>query len=276
MTFYEFIIYGFIMNIFLYLDKNTWMHRLDPRTKMIGVLIVFSICLCFNHPLYMAAISLGITLVAISAKALPNFWRLRFILTLLILFSIVMWPFFVKGLTSLWSWGSLQVSQESLLYGIAMGLRLATFVGTGLIFLSTTRNEELTNGLIRMGCPYPIAFALSTALRLVPTFAGAGATIIQAQVSRGLDLESGNIFSRVGKFIPQAVPLFIYAIRHTNLLAMALESKGFSPESKRTLYYEPRMRGIDYMVLVLLIFILGSLLYIRLGLHLGAIIPGRL
>jgi len=264
------------MNIFLYLDKNTWMHRLDPRTKMIGVLIVFSICLCFNHPLYMAAISLGITLVAISAKALPNFWRLRFILTLLILFSIVMWPFFVKGLTSLWSWGSLHVSQESLLYGIAMGLRLATFVGTGLIFLSTTRNEELTNGLIRMGCPYPIAFALSTALRLVPTFAGAGATIIQAQVSRGLDLESGNIFSRVGKFIPQAVPLFIYAIRHTNLLAMALESRGFSPESKRTLYYEPRMRGIDYMVLVLLIFILGSLLYIRLGLHLGAIIPGRL
>ena len=276
LTFYETIIYEFIMNIFLYLDKNTWMHRLDPRTKMIGVLIVFSICLCFNHPLYMAAISLGITLVAISAKALPNFWRLRFILTLLILFSIVMWPFFVKGLTSLWSWGSLQVSQESLLYGIAMGLRLATFVGTGLIFLSTTRNEELTNGLIRMGCPYPIAFALSTALRLVPTFAGAGATIIQAQVSRGLDLESGNIFSRVGKFIPQAVPLFIYAIRHTNLLAMALESRGFSPESKRTLYYEPRMRGIDYMVLVLLIFILGSLLYIRLGLHLGAIIPGRL
>ena len=121
-----------------------------------------------------------------------------------------------------------------------MGLRLATFVGTGLIFLSTTRNEELTNGLIRMGCPYPIAFALSTALRLVPTFAGAGATIIQAQVSRGLDLESGNIFSRVGKFIPQAVPLFIYAIRHTNLLAMALESKGFSPESKRTMYYEPQ------------------------------------
>ena len=78
------------------------------------------------------------------------------------------------------------------------GTAFSNICGTGLIFLSTTRNEELTNGLIRMGCPYPIAFALSTALRLVPTFAGAGATIIQAQVSRGLDLESGNIFSRVG------------------------------------------------------------------------------
>ena len=264
------------MNIFLYLDKNTWIHRLDPRTKILSVLILFAISLCFNHPLYMAAISLGVILIAVSAKALTNFWRLRFILILLFVFSMIMWPFFVRGVTPLWSWGPLYITKESLLYGIAMGLRLATFVGTSLIFLSTTRNEALTNGLIRMGLPYPIAFALSTALRLVPTFAGAGATIIQAQVSRGLDLESGSIFSRVGKFIPQAVPLFIYAIRHTNLLAMALESKGFSPESKRTLYDEPHMRGIDYRVLVFLLLTLGILLYIRLGLHLGTIIPGRL
>ncbi len=264
------------MNIFLYLDKRTWIHRLDPRTKIMGVLIVFSICLCFNDPLYMATISFGITLVAISAKALLNFWRLRFILILLIVFSIVMWPFFVRGAHPLWSWGALHVSRESLLYGIAMGLRLATFVGTGLIFLSTTRNEEVTNGLIRMGCPYPIAFALSTALRLIPTFASAGATIVQAQVSRGLDLESGNFLSRVSKFIPQAVPLFIYAIRHTNLLAMSLESKGFSPESKRTMYYEPQMRRIDYVVLAFLILIFGLFLYVRLVLHLGAIIPSRL
>ena len=264
------------MNIFLYLDRGTWIHRLDPRTKMIGALIVFSISLCFNHPLYMVAISLGVTFVAISAKALSNFWRLRYILILLFIFSTVMWPFFAKGATPLWSLGPLEVSRESLFYGIAMGLRLATFIGTGLIFLSTTRNEELTNGLIRTGCPYPIAFALSTALRLVPTFAGAGATIIQAQVSRGLDLESGNIFSRMGKFIPQAVPLFIYAIRHTNLLAMALESKGFSPESKRTMYDDPKMRGRDYLLLVLLILTLGLFLYLRLRLHLGAIIPGRL
>lgn len=264
------------MNLFLYLDKDTWVHRLDPRTKMIGVLIIFSICLCFNHPMYMAAVSLGMTWVAISAKSLPNFWRFRFILILLIVFSALMWPFFVKGPTPLLSWRALQVSHESLLYGIAMGLRLATFVGTGLIFLSTTRNEELTNGLIRMGCPYPIAFALSTALRLVPTFVGAGATIVQAQVSRGLDLESGSIFSRMGKFIPQAVPLFIYAIRHTNLLAMALESKGFSPKSERSLYYEPHMRGIDYLTILFLALVFGLLLHLRLWLGLGAIIPGRL
>lgn len=264
------------MNIFLYLDQDTPIHRLDPRTKLISALILFGICLCFNHPIYVAGISLGVLLVAFRAKALPNFWKLRFILLLLILFSSLLWPFFVPGPTRWWGWGPFILSRESVLYGLAMGLRLSTFVGIGLIFLSTTRNEELTNGLIHLGVPYPLAFALSTALRLVPTFVGAGATIIQAQVSRGLDLETGSIFKRMGKFIPQAVPLFIYAIHHTNYLAMALESKGFDPRAKRTFYYEPKMQRIDFAVLIFFALLLMVLLYLRLGLGLGVIISGRL
>jgi energy-coupling factor transport system permease protein len=113
-------------------------------------------------------------------------------------------------------------------------------------------------------------------LRLVPTFVGAGATIIQAQVSRGLDLESGSIFKRMGKFIPQAVPLFIYAIHHTNTLAMALESKGFDPKAKRTFYYEPQMKKMDYWVLGILGLLLILLLYTRMALGLGVTIKGRL
>ena len=224
----------------------------------------------------MGGITLVIIFLAISAEALLNFWRLRFLLLLLFVFSALLWSFFAKGPSILWVWKGMQVSKESLFYGIAMGLRLTTFVAIGLIFLSTTKNEEFTNGLIRLGVPYPMAFALATALRLIPTFVGAGATIIQAQVSRGLDLESGNIFTRFKKFIPQAVPLFIYAIRYTNLLAMALESKGFSPGAKRTLYYEPRMQKIDFLCLFLLLIVLVFLLYARVFLNLGIIIPGRI
>ena len=97
------------MNIFLYLDQDTWIHRLDPRTKIVGVLLGFAICLCFNHPLYMAAVSLGVVWIARSARALPNFWKLRFILLLLFFFSVVLWPFFAKGPTPLWVVGSLHV-----------------------------------------------------------------------------------------------------------------------------------------------------------------------
>lgn len=264
------------MHIFLYLDKDTAIHRLDPRTKILISVILFVICLCFNHPLYMGSISLGILIIALWAKAMTNFRRLRYVLMLLMVFSSLLWPFFIQGPTRWWSLGPLTLSRESVLYGLAMGLRLATFVAVGLIFLSTTRNEELTGGLILLGLPYPVAFALSTALRLVPTFAGAGATIIQAQISRGLDLETGSIFQRLGKFIPQAVPLFIYAVHHTNTLAMALESKGFDPKVKRSFYYRPKMKPADYGVLLFFVCLLGTLLYLRLILGKGVIIPGRL
>jgi energy-coupling factor transport system permease protein len=264
------------VNIFLYLDRGTWVHRLDPRSKIVAVLLLFSLCLSFNHPLYMGAVTLAILTLAVSAQALANFWRLRFILGLLFVFSALMWPFFAKGPTPFWSWGPLSASRESLFYGIAMGLRLSSFVMAGLLLLSTTRNEEMTHGLIGLGIPYPVAFAFSTALRLIPTLAGAGATIIQAQVSRGLDLESGNIFRRMGKFIPQAIPLFLYAIRYTNLLAIALESRGFSPGAKRTFYYELRLTKADYGVILLLSLLLATALYLRLGMGLGAVLPGRL
>lgn len=264
------------MNLSLYCDENTWLHRLDPRTKMIGVLIVFILSMCFNHPLFMAGVTFGIILIAFSARVCPVFWTMRHILILLFLFSAVLWPFFVQGPTTIWVWKSLTVSRESLLYGIAMGLRLATFVMAGLLLLATTRNEEITNGLIRMGLPYPIAFALTTALRLVPMFAGAGATIVQAQVSRGLDLESKNIFGRFASFIPLAVPMFITAIRYTNLLAMALESRGFSPNAPRTLYYTPKMGNRDWGVLIFLAFILAVFLYLRLVCGMGVTVSGRM
>jgi energy-coupling factor transport system permease protein len=264
------------MNLSLYRDEDTWLHRLDPRTKMIGVLMVFILCLCFNHPVYMAGLTSGVFLIAMSSRAHPILWTLRHILILLILFSSILWPFFIKGPTTIWTWKTLTVSRESLFYGMAMGLRLATFVMAGLIFLATTRNEEITGGLIRMRLSYPVAFALVTALRLVPTFAGAGATIVQAQVSRGLDLESKNIFGRFAGFIPLAVPMFITAIRYTNLLAMALESRGFSPTTPRTLYHVPRMGKKDWGALLVLIICLAVSLYLRLVCGIGVVVLGRL
>ncbi|HSR11048.1 MAG TPA: energy-coupling factor transporter transmembrane component T [Thermodesulfobacteriota bacterium] len=264
------------MNIFLYLDRDTWVHRLDPRTKMGGAVILFSLALCFNHPLFTGGIALGVLAFCAAGRALPNVRRFRYLLVLLFVFSASIWPFFAAGPTTWFSRGPLVVSRESFLYGVAMGLRLDAFVMTGLLLLSTTRNEELTNGLIRLGVPYPLAFAFSTSLRLIPTLAGAGATIIQAQSARGLDLESGNIFRRIGKFIPQAVPLFLYAVRYTNQLAIALESRGFSPGSKRTFYYEPRMGKSDWAVIAVMAAALAFALYLRVFLAVGVAIPGRM
>jgi energy-coupling factor transport system permease protein len=264
------------MNVFLYQDKSSPLHRLDPRTKLFLLFLFFGLSLAFNHPAYVGAVTLLVTMGVFLAGAQTVVRRFRLLLFLLFMFSVLIWSFSLKGYPAWFSWGPFQVSRESAGYGLAMGLRLATFVASGLLFLATTRNEEIIQGLNRLKVPYPVAFAVATALRLVPTLAGAGAVIIQAQVSRGLDLGTQNILRRLGHFIPQAVPLLLVALRQTNTLAMSLEARGFDPAATRSWFYEVKMSRRDYLVLAAGIGLLLGGIYLRLGLGLGTVLAHRL
>jgi len=260
------------ISIFLYTRPPTPVHRLDPRTKIWALLLLFGLGLVFNHPLYEGAIFAGVLLLAWWSRSMTNVWRLRYILLILMAFSTALWPFFITGPTEVFRWRWVQISLEPLLYGVAMGMRAGIFLVGGLIFLSTTRIEEFTTALIRLKVPYPLAFAISAAFRFLPTFVGAGATIVQAQRARGLDLERGSPWSRMRKFIPLLVPILIYAMRTVNLQAMALEAKGFGRGGKRTSYLELRLRPADYCVIILLLLLCGAALYWRLTGH-GAVLP---
>jgi energy-coupling factor transport system permease protein len=125
----------------------------------------------------------------------------------------------------------------------------------GMTFLSTTKNEEVAIGLVKLGLPYSFTFAFCTALRLVPTIMGSAKMVVQAQKSRGLDLHSGRPLSRTKKYIPLLVPIFLSTLRYTNQLSMALESKGFRAMEKRTFLLEARFTGRDYWVTFALIII---------------------
>jgi energy-coupling factor transport system permease protein len=175
------------------------------------------------------------------------------------LVTVVMWSVFSQGETPLF----LFVEWEALLYGIGVALKIDATIIAGMIFLSTTRNEEIATGLVKLGVPYRFAFAVSTALRLVPTIAATGSTISQAQRSRGLDLESGNLIQRVRKNTPLLIPVFVSTIRSTNVFSMALESKGFGASPKRTYFLRLAMGRRDALVLVVFALLLIAALFLR-------------
>src|SRR5919112_4350768 len=191
----------------LYLDRDTWVHRLDPRTKMFLLVGMFALPFVFLNPLY----------------------------------------------------------ELALLYGFSNALRIVITVIAGMFFLSTTRNEEVGIGLVRLGIPYRFAFAVSTALRLVPTVVATGLTIGQAQRSRGLDLESGNIIQRIRNHLPLLVPVFVTTVRSTNVFSMALESKGFGARPKRTYYLRTAMGGRDALIIVGFIVLLAGCIALRVA-----------
>jgi energy-coupling factor transport system permease protein len=155
---------------------------------------------------------------------------------------------------------------ESFLYSLARTGLMILMVSAGMILITTTRNEELVLGMIRLGLPYRVGFAISTSLRLVPTIASSTMTISQAQRSRGLDLDTGNVLDRIKKFLPLLVPVFLSTIRNTNIFAMALESKGFGAREDRTFYLKLEMRKVDWVILVFaVVFTVASVVFAILG-----------
>jgi energy-coupling factor transport system permease protein len=244
---------------FLYLDRDTWVHRLDPRTKMLLLVGTFVFTVLFLDPLYQVVV-LGIVVAfGAAARALINLKRIWFILLMVGVMSVILWTIFASGETPLF----LFVEREALLYGIGIALRIDITIIAGMIFLSTTRNEEIAGGLVKLGIPYRFAFAVSTALRLVPTVASTGSTIGQAQRSRGLDLDSGSFFERVRKYIPLLVPVFVSTIRSTSVFSMALESKGFGASPKRTYFLRLAMGRTDALTLLVFAAILAAAITLR-------------
>jgi energy-coupling factor transport system permease protein len=250
------------MDAEIYIDNNSFIHRLDPRVKIILFLLTFVAILLFENPLWMLPIALLIVIQILISGALVNLRRIKYILIVLTVSSLVLWNLFSTGDTQLF-W---RISVESLTFSIARTMLMILMISTGMILITSTRNEELVNGMIRLGMPYRVGFAISTALRLVPTIVTSTLTISQAQRSRGLDLESGNLLERVKKFLPLLVPVFISTIRSTNIFGMALESKGFGARDKRTFYLVFEMKKADYLVLAFaFVFMLASIYFAILG-----------
>ena len=252
------------MNLSLYLDCDTWIHGLDGRTKVLSVLALFTLTLVFSDPQYLIPI-IGVVLFGfIEARALSNLKKMWILLALLFVYSAALWPFFVTGQTPVAQLGALELSEESLAFGVGMGIRLDLMVLSGILLLSTTTVEDFARALQRLGLPASIGFAFSLAFRWVPSLLGAGATIIQAQRSRGLDISSGTLFTKIRRYPPLVVPLIGHTLRQTNLLAMALESKGFGVGRRQHFYQKTQMRSIDYLVLITLVALVVISLWFRI------------
>jgi energy-coupling factor transport system permease protein len=245
----------------LYLDRDTWVHRLDPRTKIFLLLGMFALPFVFLNPFYVLGVLALVLCFGYLAESLVNLRRIWFILFMIFVVTPILWSIVGSGRTPLF----LFVEREALLYGFTAAQRIAITVIAGMIFLSTTRNEEVALGLVRLGIPYRFAFAVSTALRLVPTIVATGLTIGQAQRSRGLDLDSGNIIQRIRKHLPLLVPVFVTTVRSTNVFSMALESKGFGASPGRTFYLYTAMGRRDALVLIAFLVLLAGCIALRVA-----------
>jgi energy-coupling factor transport system permease protein len=222
------------MPIYLYIDRGTLVHRLNPTVKVFALFIMFWSVYWVDHPL--ALLPLGLLLVALAqwTGSWPNFYRLRWLFILLIFFTTLAWMVFYRKGPALINIPFLHLSRASLVFGFGRGLKLAELLATSVLFLSTTKVEEFTAGLQRIGVPYRVGFAITLSFRLVPLFIDSALTVVQ-------------------RYVPVVIPVFMGALRKANNMAMALEARGFGISATPTSYIDYPMLPRDRIAFAALI-----------------------
>lgn len=240
---------------------------------MFWVVNVFAWSTTFNHPLYTGMLLAIVLSVAILARTLKDMKFALVGMLILASTSVLLWPLFRReGTVVIFNLGPVNFYTESILYAVAVGLRLVAMVLSGLVLLTTTRIEELEAALTRIGLPYPMAFATSAVFRFIPTMMGDAQMVLAAQQARGVDLLRGSIITKMKNSASIIVPLFTTTLRRFGELPMAIESRGFVPFAKRSYLIQLKFRTVDW------IFVFGSLsltiifIYLRLNGY-GAILP---
>ena len=240
--------------------EDNIIRRLDPRTKLALLLISFVMVLLPQGPAVVALGSAAVLLHLTLARAWPKLAPVRWLLLPLALFSVGVWSWMAQGPSHLF-W---RVSRESVAFGVANFLKLATMMVAGLILLATTRVEELFAGLVKLRLPYPGAFAFALALRWVPEVFATAMRVKEAQVARGLNWEHGGPLDRLKRHLPLLAPIFLLTLRRSQSMAWALEARGFQMSPRRTYLLETRMAARDWLALA----VAGLLLAGFITLHL--------
>jgi energy-coupling factor transport system permease protein len=216
------------MALTLYVPAATPLHRLHPVTKLAGLLAIVVAAFVVDRPLFLLPLAAAVVALLVPAHGLANFRRLRVMFLLVFVFTLVTWTFFYGGV--------LVPTYGGFLFGLSTALRLDTFLAAGILFLTTTRVEEVAYALGRLGVPYQVGFTLTLAFRLVPVFFDAALSVVQAQRCRGLEFGRGGLVTRLRRFVPVIVPVLIGALRRADRMAMALELRGFNSGRVRTTY----------------------------------------
>lgn len=232
-----------------YFPGSTVVHRLDPRTKLILVIVyiitLFSAGWIWTYAIVLAALA-GIIMVSkIQPKViLKSLKPLLFVILLTGLLNL----FYTQGtpLVKLWIF---TITREGIFSAVFMVLRISMLVAGTFMLTYTTSPIALTDGLESLLNPlkkikvpvHELSMMMCIALRFIPTLIEETDKIISAQKARGADFETGNLIARAKALIPILVPLFISSFRRADELAVAMECRCYHGGEGRT-----RMKQLHY------------------------------
>ncbi len=251
-----------------YFPGNSVIHRLDPRTKLI-MLVVYIVALFMAGGLASYTFMLALLLTCIGISKIPGkaFVRGMKPLIFILVFTGILNLFFTQGETVLVSFWRITVTLEGVVRSVFMMARILMLISGTFLLTYTTSPIALTDGLESLLGPlkkikvpvHELSMMMCIALRFIPTLIEETDKIMSAQKARGADFETGKLMDRVKALVPILVPLFISAFRRADELATAMECRCYHGGEGRT-----KMKLLRYKRRDMIAFLLGILVIVAI------------
>ncbi|TWH57406.1 energy-coupling factor transport system permease protein [Desulfitobacterium sp. LBE] len=245
-----------------YVPGDSPIHRLDPRTKLVGGFVII-LAILIDDGWQVMALGTLLMIVAISLSQIgwPSVLRSLKWLWLVFFLSFAVQVIATDGRPIL-SVGPLTLTWEGVYRGVVTFLRLLIIYLNSTLLTMTTSPMRMAGGLEALFAPLrhvglPVSqFAMMTSisLRFVPTILEEGEMIIRAQKSRGAPFHSTNKLLRIKTGLAVLVPLIIGALQRATDLAAAMESRCYSGGSSFNRAKELRFQRIDGQAALFILF----------------------
>jgi energy-coupling factor transport system permease protein len=279
-----------LRHLFSYEPKQSVIHRLDPRLKILYpfVMSIISVFLNWNYVFLLLFFTIIPWLLMRTSRQ-----RLRVVLTMVLTPAIgLVWsqglfhPDPVNPLAHLIfpfpatiSWfGSPGLSSTGLIYGLEQAGRVMVSASASLILLFTTKPSEVIWAFYKFRLPAAVGLAFTAALRFLPQLIERMTLLLQVMQVRGYDLTRPRWWQvqlwpdyiwRVLVSVPiVTVPLLIGSLRATSVMAMVVDARAFGSKPQRSILREHKTTQADILAISALV-VLVIVVIILLSLHIG-------
>ena len=241
-----------------YIPLNSIIHRNDPRSKIISMLLLIISIFFPSGWIGYGIIGLCVFIVLLLSKlSLKMIVSAMKPMMMMLMFLLVINLLVLKEGTLLIEVFGFKIFSEAIFQTLYIAVRLLLMIMVTTTLTATTKPLDLTLGIEdllspfkKIGVPsHEIAMLISIALRFIPDLIDETQRIMKAQASRGVDLKEGKIKEKIMAVLSLIVPLFVSALQRAEDLANAMEARGYAPGQPRTRYKVLKMAFRDYCLM---------------------------
>ncbi len=255
----------------LYSYRQSWLHEVDPRVKLLFVASSLLILLIFKNVFIMLTALVLVHLLHWSAHIPKD--RFVFVWKTLLPVSLLMfilWVIFYPTGDPIVQVWLIKLTSLSIAQGLVLGFRIMAMAFVVFAWLYTTDHQSMVRSLVKLKIPFEWGLVLALALRYIPTFQSMYVLITEAQQTRALNISHGTGFRRVRIMMPVFVAMVISSLRASDQLAKALESRAFGTRGiRRTTLHDIEFRPLDYVFTILILVSVITLLFMNRSLGFG-------